>query len=115
MYIVIIESPQSQSVCEGGTVEFTCVVMFPNGTSPGDAAWVTDSGSDAGQQPGHSISNDRNGRSAPANVTTVLTVTNVRISSNVTGYICGIGIGMNSVASDVGILTVLGKYLFSVW
>ena len=115
MCIVIIESPQSQSVCEGGTVEFTCVVMFPNGTTPAGAIWVTDSGSDASQQPGHSISNDRNGRSAPANVTTVLTVTNVRISSNIMSYVCAFGVGMNSVASDVAILTVLGKYLFSVW
>ena len=115
MYIVIIESPQSQSVCEGGTVEFTCVVMFPNGTTPGGSAWFTDRGGDAGQQPGHSISNNRNGRSAPANVTTVLTVTNVRISSNVMSYVCAFGVGMNSVVSDVAILTVLGKHLFSVW
>ena len=111
---MIIGSPQNHSLCEGGTVEFTCVIMFPSGTTPGGALWVTDSGGNADPIPGHSISDDHNGRSAPTNVTTVLTVTNVRISSNVMGYICAFGIGMNSVASDVAILTVLGKYLFIV-
>ena len=38
--IVLIQSPQNQSVCEGGTVNFECVIMFPEGSSPGGAFWV---------------------------------------------------------------------------
>ena len=56
------------------------------------------------------ISDDSNGRSAPTNVTNVLTLTNVSISDNGTVYICGQGIGSNAIASDPSILTVLGKY-----
>ena len=80
--------------------------MFPNRTTPGGALWAADSGGDAGQLPGHSISDDFNGRSAPANVTTVLTVTNVNISNNGTGYVCLFG-HVNAVKSDTSFLTVL--------
>ena len=111
---MLIESPQNQSVCEGGTVEFACVIMFPSGTTPAGAIWVTDSGGDAGQLQGHRITNDVNGRSAPAIVTTVLTVINVNISNNGKGYICGFGIGVNAVASNTSFLTVLSKQNYNV-
>ena len=83
--------------------------MFPNRTTPGGALWAADSGGDAGQLPGHSISDDFNGRSAPANVTTVLTVTNVNISNNGAGYVCFFGFGISAVISDTSFLTVLSK------
>ena len=74
--IVIIRSPVNQSTCAGETVNFTCVVMFTSG-SLGPANWVTNNGdNDAIAQSGHTRSDDSNGRSAPANVTIVLTVTN---------------------------------------
>ena len=107
MCIVIIESPQSQSVCEGGTVEFTCVVMFPNGTTPTIPSWLADN-SDTGAMPGHTASNNANGRSAPANVTTVLTVTNVTISSNGVVYDCLVRMNRNIITSNISVLTVLG-------
>ena len=109
--IVVIQSPKNQSVCEGGTVNFECVIMFPEGSSPGGASWVDDNGNVIEEQPPNvTIDNDSNGRSAPADVTNVLTLTNVSISDNGTVYICGQGVGPNSIASDPSILTVLGKY-----
>ena len=96
----------NQSVCAGETVHFTCVVMFTSG-SPGSANWFTNNGNnDATTQPGHTRSDDSNGRSAPANITTVLTVTNVSISDNGANYFCAQGF---NVRSDTVFLTVFGK------
>ena len=103
---MVIRSPVNQSTCAGGTVHFTCVVMFTSG-SPGSALWLTNNGNiDATVLPGHTRSDDSNGRSAPANVTTVLTVTNVSISDNGADYICAQGI---LAISDTVFLTVFGK------
>ena len=104
---MIIRSPVNQSVCAGGTVNFTCVVMFTSGSS-GPAFWFANNGvSDASRKPGHSVTDDSNGHSAPANVTTVLTVTNVSISNNGTDYFCAQG--FNSTRSDTVFLTVFGE------
>ena len=101
---MIIQSPQNQSVCEGGTVHFTCVVMFTSGPV-GPAGWFTSRNFiDAGRLPGNSVTDNVNGRSAPANVTTVLTVTNVSISNNGANYVCQQG-----VRSDPAFLTVFGE------
>ena len=103
---VIIQSPQNQSVCEAGTVNFTCVLMFTSRT-PGHATWFTDDGSiNALTLPDHSQTDDSNGRPAPANVTTVLTVTNVNISNNGSDYICVQNINERS---HVVFLTVFGE------
>ena len=105
---MIVQPPQSQSVCEGGTVNFTCVVMFTSGT-PSAASWFTENGAtDVTTQSGHTRTDDSNGCSAPANVTTVLTVTNVSISDNGTDYICVQG---RNEESDTVFLTVLGEFL----
>ena len=97
----------NQSVCAGDTVNFTCVVMFTNAL-PGPATWLINNRvNDARGLPGHSLTDDSNGRSAPANVTTVLTVTNVSISNNGADYICIQG---SIVAeSDTVFLTVFGE------
>ena len=96
----------NQSVCAGDTVNFTCVVMFTSGL-PRPAIWFTNNGvSDAKIEPGHSVTDDSNGRSAPANVTTVLTVTNVSISNNRVDYICTQGV---VAESDTIFLTVFGE------
>ena len=106
-YIVIIRSPVNQSACVGGTVNFTCVVMFTSGTLSA-AFWVTDNGNNvAASLPGHTKTDDSNGRSAPANVTTVLTVTNVSISDNGADYICAQGF---ITISDTAFLFVFGKF-----
>ena len=100
----------NQSVCAGGTVQFTCVVMFTSG-SPGAAIWFTNNGdNDASREPGHSLTDDSNGRSVPANVTTVLTVTNVGITNNGADYICVQG---RVAESDTVFLTVFGKLQIS--
>ena len=66
---MIIQSPQNQSVCEGGTVNFTCVVMFPSGTTPHSAFWITYNGQvSAAGLPGHSTTNNLSGTSVPVNV-----------------------------------------------
>ena len=96
----------NQSACAGETVNFTCVVMFTSG-SAGPANWFTNNGNnDASRERGHTITDDSNGRSAPVNVTTVLTVTNITMSNNGADYICGQGF---NEASDTVFLTVFGK------
>ena len=103
---MIIRSPVNQSTCAGGTVQFTCVVVFNSGPL-GPAIWLTNNGNvDASREPGHFLSDDSNGRSAPANVTTVLTVTNVSISDNGADYFCAQGF---NARSDTVFLTVFGK------
>ena len=98
-------------VCEGGTATFTCRVMFPNGTIPIGANWGTNNGlitiraNDV-----YDITDDSNGRSAPADVTTVLTVTNVTISDNGTDYVCTQGL-ITPAVSSVAFLTVVGKQI----
>ena len=110
--LVIIQPPQNQSVCEGGTVDFTCIVMFTGGTL-GAATWFIDNGNtDAITQPGHTKTDDSIGRSAPANVTTVLTVTNVSISDNGTDYFCTQGFNERS---DTVFLTVLGEFFMHIF
>ena len=96
----------NQSTCAGETVNFTCVVMFTSG-SPGPAGWFTNNGNnDASREPGHTLTDDSNGRSASANVTTVFTVTNVSISDNGADYVCTQG---RFEASDTVYLTVFGR------
>ena len=88
---MINQPPQNESVCEGGTVNFTCVVMFTSRRLSA-AFWITNSGTtDATTLPGHTRTDDSNGRFAPANVTTVLTVTNVNISDGEADYTCAQG------------------------
>ena len=109
VYIVVIQSPQNQSICEGRTVYFECVITFSEGTSPGGAFWSDGDGNPVEEQPPTiTIDDDSNGLTAPANVTTTLTIANVSISDNETVYFCGRGIGQNSIASDPSILIVLG-------
>jgi len=104
---MIIIPPVNQSACVGGTVNFTCVVMFTSGT-PSAASWFTDHGTtDVIALPGHTRTDDSNGRSAPANVTTVLTVTNVNISDNGADYFCAQG---RIDESDTVFLTVFGEF-----
>ena len=103
---MIIQPPQDQSVCEDETAQFTCVVMFTS-VSPEPAIWFTNNGnSDASRRPGHSVTDDSNGRSAPANVTNVLTVTNVSFGDNGADYTCTQG---RNEQSDTVFLNVFGK------
>ena len=75
-------------MCEGGTVNFTSVVMFTSGRLSA-AFLITNSGiTDATALPSHTRTDDSSGRAAPANVTIVLTVTNVNVSDNGADYIC---------------------------
>ena len=107
--VAIIQSPQNQSACEGGTVNFTCVVMFPNGTVPGGASWFDRNNNDVSDLRGHTKTNDLNGRASPVNVTNVLTVTNVNTSDSGGNYICVRISGYNVISSDITFLTVFGK------
>ena len=80
--------------------------MFTSGAI-GPATWFTANGGiDASRVAGHSLTDDINGRSAPANVTTVLTVTNVSISNNGADYFCVQGV---VAISDPVFLTVFGE------
>ena len=80
--------------------------MFTSG-SPGAANWATNNGANvADVEPNHSVTDDSDGRNAPANVTNVLTVTNVSISDNGADYICVQGI---SVDDHIAYLTVYGE------
>ena len=105
----ILKSPQNQSTCEGGTVNFTCIVMFTS-VDPAAATWFTNNGNrDASREPSHSQTDDSDGLTAPANVTNVLTVTNVNINDNGADYICVQG--LNTI-SDTAYLTVFGEFTF---
>ena len=55
--------------------------VFTNGTTSCSATWFTDGNVDVNTLSGHSLTDNNNGK-FPANVTNVLIVTNVRISSN---------------------------------
>ena len=111
--VEIIQSPQSQSVCEGETVNFACVVMFVTGRPGSAIIWLADSANshDASGLPGHSVSNNSYGQLAPANITSVLTVTNVNISNNGTGYTCVYSDFFMRVSDTAGFLIVLGEAL----
>ena len=96
----------NQSACVGDTVNFTCVVLFNSGKL-GPANWLTDNGvNDATALPGHSRTDDSDGLTAPANVTTVLTVTN--ISDNGRDYCCTQGVHFDN---NVAYLTVFGELI----
>ena len=83
--------------------------MFPNGSILDSATWINAmTGGTAIDVDGHSYSNDVNGRDGPANVTNVLTVTNVSNGDDERGYICAFGFGMNALESNISFLTVLG-------
>ena len=80
--------------------------MFPSGRLSA-AFWFINRGTtEATSLPDHTRTDDSNGRSAPANVTTVLTVTNVSISDNGTDYFCAQGL---IVTSNMIFLTVFGE------
>ena len=102
--LVIIKSPVNQSVCAGETVNFTCIVMFTSG-SLNFATWFSDNGNVLNLL-GHTETNDINGCSAPANVTNVLSVTNVSISDNGRNYVC---VQDLNTRSDTIFLTVIGE------
>ena len=109
--VVIIQSPQNVSVCEGGTVTFSCVVMFPSGSNPAGAFWIA-SDVDASREPGHTATNDDDGRSSPTNVTNTLMVANVNTSNNGTDYRC---VQDLDVISDRAHLTVFGELFLYVF
>ena len=81
--------------------------MF-NTLEPGPATWFTTGGfALVEEEPGHVLlTDDSNGRSAPANVTNVLTLINLSISDNGTDYLCQQG-----VQSDPAFLTVFGELM----
>ena len=107
---VIIQSPQNVSVCEGETATFSCLVMWPDGLTPGGATWFTNNGNnDASTEPGHIITNDYDGRLAPTNITNILIVTNVSSSNNGSDYLCVIGLNERSAAVY---LTVFGELYY---
>ena len=106
LYSVIIQPPQSQSVCEGGAVNFTCVVMFTNAT-PGSVTWLTNNGDGSTTGlPGHTPIVGNTAVPPPANITNVLVVTNARLIDDGRDYICQQGI---RAISEPVLLTVLGK------
>ena len=86
---------------------FECMVMFTAGML-GTNYWLGGTANDASRLLGHTATDDSNGRCAPANVTNVLTVTNVDISYNGTGY----AYFQNAMQiSSAAVLTVFGEYI----
>ena len=80
------------------------------GVIPSPADWYTNNGvTNIKTLPGHTRTDDSDGQNAPANVTTVLTVTNVNISNNGAAYVCVQGLIADS---DIAYLTVLGELTF---
>ena len=107
--VEFIQSPQNQSVCEGRTVKFTCVVMFPSGSVITSINWATNDGlQDATSLPNHTADDNGNEVTPPADVTSVLTLSNVSINRNRADYTCTQGV-LNPIISNLSFLTVLGK------
>ena len=104
-YAGIVKPPQNQTVCEGENAIFTCTITCTTGTSC-PAFWLGGTFTDASKLPGHIATDDSNGRSAPVNVTAVLTVINVSPSHNGTGYAYFQDV---THISDVAFLTVFGE------
>ena len=104
--VVIVRSPVNQSSCAGDTVNFTCVVMFTSGSLI-PASWFTNNDDIyVSRLPGHTQIDNSYGLTSPANVTNVLTVTNVSISNNGTDYTCAQGL---YTISDAVFLTMFGE------
>ena len=86
--------------------------MFPSGTIVDSAIWPTESATDStASLPGHAATSDIGNRTAPANITNVLTITDVRSSFNGTNYVCGVIVDIEFIGSNASILTVLGKFI----
>ena len=80
--------------------------MFTSG-SPGAASWFTNNDDICvSGLPDHTKIDNSYGLTSPANVTNVLTVTNVSISNNGTDYTCAQGL---YTISDAVFLTVFGE------
>ena len=107
--VEFIQSPQNQSVCEGGTVNFSCVVMFPIGSMIARINWATNDGlQDATNLPDHTADDNSSEVTLPADVISVLTLSNVNINRNGADYTCTQGL-INPITSNMSFLTVLGK------
>ena len=100
--IALVQPPQDQSVCEGGTASFACVILFPNGTTPGNPTWLDENGNDI--RSNYDVSDEVDGQT----VTSILTVTNVSFSDDEDSFLC---VRVGSPRSNVSFLYVLGKCL----
>ena len=101
----LVQPLQNVSACVGGTATFTCAVMWPSGTNPSSAVWFTGV-TNAADRPGHTVTNDYDGRDAPTIVTTTLMVTNVSIIDNGADYGCAQGL---IILGDTVYFTVIGE------
>ena len=83
--------------------------MFTS-VDPAAATWFTNNGnSDVSGLPSHSVTDDSDGLTAPANVTNVLTVTDVSSRDSGADYTCTQGV---NARSDIAYLTVFGEFTF---
>ena len=102
--IALVQFSGDQLVCEGGTASFVCVVLFPNGATPGNPSWVNEDYNDI--RSNYDVTDEVDGQT----VTSILTVTNVSFSDNEDGFSC---FRISGPRSNMSYLYVLGKYLYT--
>ena len=100
-YLGITQHPGNDTYCEGSNAVLSCVV-FDNSTSTADTtSWFTNA-NPPGRVPDSMINNTRNGDV----VISVLTIENVSLNNNGTGYLCTPSL---DIRSYVGVISVAGN------
>ena len=100
-YLEFLQEPANSTFCEGTDATLTCTI-FDNSTAnvANTTRWINDT--DGGNIPSEMVSNSRDGDI----VTSILTIPNVALYINNTGYSCRPSF---QERSSVAVLTVIGE------
>ena len=101
LYVGVTQHPPNNTFCEGSNAVLSCVV-FDNSTSSAanTTRWFRDANPNPAPVSFNMINNTRNGNV----VTSVLTIEDVTLSNNSTGYFCSPSL---DIRSNVGVISVI--------
>ena len=104
-FIGITQHPENITNCKGSNVILNCVI-FDNSThnAADTTSWFINKDPSAAVPDSYVINNTRNG----SVVNSVLTIENVSLNDNGTGYFCFPTVG---IMSNVGVISVAGTYV----
>ena len=102
LYVGVTQHPANNTFCEESNAVLSCVV-FDNSTSSAanNISWFRDVNTNPVAVPSNMINNTRNGDV----VTSVLTIENVALNDNGTGYFCSPSFGIRSYVGVISVLT----------